>query len=134
MLSPLPGPCLLARSRVAGNPDGFSLSSQEESGSLSLIHRPTWNQLLYRHPPLPRAGGDNREEGPSSRSLAHTQLPREPPGHLTSPPIHTPGPRFSPTSWVGLRRQRGACAGSRSETSLGYELQGGRQVCETINP
>ena len=71
MLSPLTGPCLLARSPVAGNPDSFSLSSQE-SGSLSLIHRPTWNQLLYRHPPLLRAGGDNREEGPSSRSLAHT--------------------------------------------------------------
>ena len=76
----LPGSCLLARSPVAGNPHSFSLSSQEKSGSLSLTHRPTWNQLLYRHPHLPRAGGDNRGDGPSSCFLAHTQLPGEPPG------------------------------------------------------
>ena len=103
----LPGSCLLARSPVSGNPHGFSLSSQEKSGSLSLTHQPTWNQLLYRHPHLPRAGGDNREDGPSSCFLAHTQLPGESPGHLTSPLILTPGPRFSPTQLVGLR-QRGA--------------------------
>ena len=42
----VPGPCLLARSPVAGNPQGFSLSSQEESGSLSLIHQPIPSRLL----------------------------------------------------------------------------------------
>lgn len=119
----LPGPCLLARSPVAGNPQGFSLSSQEESGSLFLIHQPTWNPLLYRHPHLPRAGGDNREEGPSSYSLAHTQLPGEPPGHLTPPLILTPGPPSWTEETAGSRGSRMNSSPILDlEPSLGHEI------------
>lgn len=90
---------------------------------MSLIHRPTWNQLLYRHPHLPRAGGDNREEGPSSYSLAHTQLPGEPPGHLTPPPILTPGPPSWTEETAGSRGSRMNSSPILDlEPSLGYEI------------
>ena len=73
--------------------DSWLLPDQPGAWVLAPDPGPTWNQLLYWHPQLLRAGGNDREEGPPSWLPGPTLGSMESPLDQDSIPAQPVGPR-----------------------------------------